>query len=76
MRVPRADILTVEDLGVVSPLTYGGWGWRTLGDGHHALVLDHGPVVKIVMTDQTTFIIGGPSRRRLLSDFTSPTAAD
>lgn len=70
--VPRrtiaiADIASVEPVDI-SPMQFGGWGWRRRARRTTALVLRGGPGARIKLSDGSQFVVSSKLGRTVLSE--------
>jgi len=62
-----ADIRKVEPVDI-TPLRYGGWGWRKRGRGRTALIMSGGRGACLHLADGTQFVVSGRAGRALLTE--------
>lgn len=65
--IKAADIKSVEPIDV-SPLRFGGWGWRRTRQRTTALIMRGGPGARLRLTDGSQFIVSGRAGRALLTE--------
>lgn len=70
--VPRrtikiTDIKSIEPVDI-SPMRYGGWGWRRTRGRTTALIFSGGPGARVRLKDGSQFIVSGRPGRALLAE--------
>lgn len=65
--IARADIASVEPLDI-SPMQFGGWGWRRRSGRTTALILRGGPGARIRLRDGSKFVVSSRLGGILLSE--------